>query len=71
MTYSDTNWARYVVCREFMYVYCVFVGRNLFLWKIKKQHIVACSCVEASYKATIVGACELLYIKQDLQELRI
>ena len=45
------------------------VGGNLVSWKSKKQNVVARSSAEAEYRAMTVATCELIWIKQLLQEL--
>ena len=46
------------------------VGGNLVSWKSKKQNVVARSSAEAEYRAMAVATCELIWIKQLLQELK-
>ena len=50
--------------------YCVFIGGNLISWKSKKQDVMARSNVEAEYRAMTLATCELIWLKQLLQELR-
>ena len=39
-------------------------------WKSKKQNVVARSSVEVEYRAMVSATCELMWIKQLLQELK-
>lgn len=45
------------------------VGRNLVLWKSKKQSVVPKSSFEAEYQATTHEACEFLWLRILLYEL--
>ena len=46
----------------------MFIGGNLISWKSKKQDIVARSSAKAKYRAMTSATCELMWIKQLLQE---
>ena len=50
--------------------YCVFIGGNLISWKSKKQDVVARSSAKTKYRAMTLATCELIWLKQLLQELR-
>nr|CAN74507.1 hypothetical protein VITISV_015891 [Vitis vinifera] len=50
--------------------YCVFIGGNLISWKSKKQNVVVRSSVDAEYRAMTLAICELIWLRQLLQELR-
>ena len=50
--------------------YCVFIGGNLISWKSKKSDVVARFNAEAEYRAMTLATCELIWLKQLLQELR-
>ena len=50
--------------------YYVFVGGNLVSWKSKKQFVVARSSAKAEYRA-IVLTCELIWLKQLIEELGV
>ena len=51
--------------------YLTFVGGNLVTWQSKKLGVVARSSAEAEYRGMAKGVCELLWIKNLLQELNI
>lgn len=44
---------------------------NLISWKSKKQTIVARSSAKAEYLAMALATCELIWLRQLLQELKI
>lgn len=48
--------------------YCMSVGSTIVSWKSKKEN-VARSSVDAEYLAMTIVTCELIWIKQHLQEL--
>ncbi|PHU20148.1 Protein GIGANTEA [Capsicum chinense] len=50
--------------------YCVLVGGNLVSRKSKKQNVVARSIAGAEYRSMAVATCELIWIKQLLEELK-
>ena len=68
--YCDVDWVGSPTDRRFTSGYCVFIGGNLISWKNKKQDVVARSSAEAEYRVTTLTTCELIWLKQLLQELR-
>ena len=68
--FCDADWAGSPIDRCSTLEYCVSVGGNLVSWKSKKQNVVARSSAEAEYRAMAVATCELIWIKQLLQELK-
>ncbi|XP_006586529.1 uncharacterized protein LOC114424154 [Glycine soja] len=68
--YCDVDWADCPMDRRSASSYCVFIGGNLISWKSKKQIVVAQSNAEVEYRSMAMVTCELIWIKQFLQELR-
>ena len=68
--YSDADWAGSPTDRHSTSGYCVFIGGNLISWRSKKQDVVVISSVEAEYRAMALATCELIWLKNLLQELR-
>jgi len=68
--YCGVNWLGCPIDRRFTTRYCVSFGGKIVSWKSKKQSVVARSSAEAEYKAMAPFTCELVWIKQLLQELK-
>ncbi|KAH9698654.1 retrovirus-related pol polyprotein from transposon RE1 [Citrus sinensis] len=68
--YTDADWTGSVTDIRSTSAYCTFVWGNLVTWKSKKQSVVARSSAEAKYRAMAHGVCEMLWLKQVLDELR-
>jgi len=68
--YCDADWAGSPIDRCSTTRYCVFIRGNLISWKSKKHNVVARSSAEAEYREMASTTCELMWIKQLLQELK-
>jgi len=67
--YCDADWAGSPIDRRSIRGYCVFLGGNFIYWKSKKQNVVAQSTTEVEYQAMASLMCELIWVKQFLQQL--
>ena len=68
--YCDAGWAHSSIDRCSTFGDYVFIRGNLLSWRSKKQDVVARSSVEAEYRAMTLTTCELIWLKQLLQEVR-
>ena len=69
--YTDSDWVGNQTDRRSTSGYFTFVEGNLVTWRSKKQKVVARSSAEAEYRGMAHGVCELLWVKQVLQDLGI
>ncbi|MCH90414.1 hypothetical protein A2U01_0011329 [Trifolium medium] len=70
--YTGADYAGSVSDRRSTLGYCTFLCGNLIAWKSKKQSVVvARSSAEAEIRAMEQGICELLWMKQVLEDLKI
>ncbi|CAL9022395.1 unnamed protein product, partial [Prunus brigantina] len=69
--YTDADWAGDPNDRRSTSGYVVFLGRNPISWGAKKQTTVSRSSTEAEYRSLANSACELVWLKQLLQEIHI
>ena len=67
--YTDADWAGSVNDKRSITGYCTFLGGNLVTWKSKKQTVVARSSAEAEYRAMAHTTCELVWLRNLLQEI--
>lgn len=69
--YTDADYAGSMTDRRSTTGYCTFLCGNLVTWRSKKQSVVARSSAEAEFRAMALGICELLWMKQVLEDLKI
>ncbi|RDX80722.1 putative mitochondrial protein, partial [Mucuna pruriens] len=68
--YCDADWVGSPIDRRSTTGFCISVEGNVVSWKSKKQNIVARSSVEVEYQAMVLATCELIWVKQLIQELK-
>ena len=69
--YTDADYSGSVVDRRSTSGYCTFLRGNLVTWRSKKQNVVARSSAEAKFRAMALGVCELLWLKNILEDLKV
>ena len=69
--YTDADWAGSIQDRCSTSSYFTLVGGNLVTWRSKKHKVVARSNVEAEYRGMAKAICELLWIRNLMQDLHI
>ncbi|RVW19743.1 Long-chain-fatty-acid--[acyl-carrier-protein] ligase AEE15, chloroplastic [Vitis vinifera] len=69
--FTNADWAGSVIDRKSTSLYCTFVGGNLVTWWSKKQSVVARSSAKAEFRVVAHDICEVLWIKQLLEELKV
>ncbi|KAL0456477.1 UNVERIFIED_CONTAM: Copia protein [Sesamum latifolium] len=69
--YTDADWAGSIEDRQSTSGYFTFVGENVVTWLSKKLEVVARSSAEAEYRGIAKEICELLWIRNLMQDLNI
>ncbi|MBW0502257.1 hypothetical protein O181_041972 [Austropuccinia psidii MF-1] len=69
--YSDADWGNCPETRRSITGYLATFGKNLVLWKTRKQPSVSISTMEAEYKALCDLVSELLWLKQWCHECNL
>ncbi|KAJ0764103.1 putative RNA-directed DNA polymerase [Helianthus annuus] len=69
--YVDSDWGKCTMTRKSVTGFGIFLGDTLVSWKSKKQGIVSRSTAEAEYRAMCSAACEVMWIKNILSELKV
>ena len=61
--YSDADWVGDPTDRRSTIGYCFLLGDSLISWRSKKQIVVACSNIEAEYRALAATTAELIWLR--------
>lgn len=69
--FADADWAACPDSRRSTTGFSMFVGNSLISWRSKKQPTVSRSSAEAEYRALALAACEMMWLKTLLRELRV
>ncbi|KAJ0617172.1 putative RNA-directed DNA polymerase [Helianthus annuus] len=68
--YVDSDWGKCLVTRKSVTGFAIYLGGTLVSWKSKKQNVVSRSTAEAEYRAMCSATCEIMWIKNVLEELK-
>ena len=69
--FSDVNQAGDLTDRRSTTGYCFLLGSSLISWRSKKQTFVACSSIEAEYRALADTISELIWLRWLLKDLSV
>ncbi|PKU82564.1 putative mitochondrial protein [Dendrobium catenatum] len=69
--FSDADWAGDMVDRKSTTGYCIFLGRALISWTVKKQTTVARSSTEAEYRSLAATAADIIWIRRLCSDFNI
>ena len=67
--FVDADWAKCVVTRKSVTVYCVSLNGSMIYWKSKKQNTLSKSSAEAEYRALASVTSEIVWILKVLKDL--
>ncbi|KAJ0536451.1 putative RNA-directed DNA polymerase [Helianthus annuus] len=68
--FVDSDWGKCLSTRKSVTGFAVYLGDTLISWKSKKQSVVSRSTAEAEYRAMCSATCEIMWIKNLLEELK-
>jgi hypothetical protein len=69
--YTDADWGNCLATRRSVTGYLSLKNGHLISWQTKKQPVVSLSSCEAEYRALTDFSCELLWLRQLLNEIGI
>lgn len=56
--------------RKSIFGFVLYLGSRVFSWSSKQQQVVALSIAEAEYMATTSAACQAVWLRRMLEELK-
>jgi hypothetical protein len=69
--YTDADWGNCLSTRRSLTGYLLLFNGHLISWQTKKQPVVSLSSCEAEYRALTDFSCELLWLRQFLNEVNL
>ncbi|PKU61734.1 Retrovirus-related Pol polyprotein from transposon TNT 1-94 [Dendrobium catenatum] len=69
--YSDADWAGDTQDRRSITGFCIFLGKSLISWCVKKQVTVAKSSTEAEYRALSSATSDIIWLRRLLADFHI
>ncbi|CAM8958294.1 unnamed protein product [Rhodiola kirilowii] len=68
--FTDSDWAGDVETRKSTSGYAFYLGDGVISWSSKKQQVVALSTAEAEYIAVTTAACQAVWLRRILEDLK-